>query len=69
MSAQRPVHSLRGALEAERIKLVEKMAATGTPAPDIIQQLAIIQTALTAVREEIEEHSVRSGGGGERELA
>jgi hypothetical protein len=65
---QHPVHSLLSTLEAERLKLVKKLA-TGTQAADTVQQLATVQTALTAVREEIEEHSVRVGGGGERGLA
>jgi hypothetical protein len=68
MSAQYPVHSLRSTLEAERLKLVKKLA-TDVQAADTVQQLAIVQTALTAVREEIEEHSVQVGGGGERALA
>ena len=68
MSAQYPVYSLRSTLEAERLKLVKKLA-TGTQTADAVQQLATVQTALTAVREEIEEHSVRVGGGGERGLA
>jgi hypothetical protein len=65
---QYPVHSLRSTLEAERLKLVKRLA-TGTPAADTVQQLAMVQTALTAVREEIEEHNVRVGGGGEKGLA
>ena len=60
--------SLRSTLEAERLKLVKRLE-TGTQAADTVQQLAIIQTALIAVREEIEEHSVRVGGGGETGLA
>jgi len=68
MSAQYPVHSLRSTLEAERLKLVKKLA-TDIQAADIVQQIAIVQTALAAVREEIEEHSVRVGGGSEKGLA
>ena len=67
MSEQYPVHALLSALEAERLKLVKKLA-TGTQATDTVQQLATVQTALTAVREEIDEHSVRVGGGGEKGL-
>lgn len=68
MSAQHPVHSLRNALEDERLKLVEELAAKGLEATDIIKQLALVQAALTAVRDEIEEHSMHLGGGGEKEL-
>ena len=67
MPAQYPVHSLRSTLEAERLNLVKRLA-TGTRAADTVQQLAVIQTALTAVREELEKHSVQVGGGSETGL-
>ena len=64
MSAYHPVHSLCSTLEAERLRLVRKLAAGGHSA-DTVQELATVQTALTAVREEIASHSVRLGGGSE----
>lgn len=69
MSSQSPVHAVRAALESERLQLVEKLAADGIQAGDTLHRLAILQMALTAVREEIEKHGVQIGGGGEKELA
>jgi hypothetical protein len=36
--------------------------------PDTLQKIALIQSALTAVREEIKNHEVKVGGGGELPL-
>ena len=63
MSAPHPVHALRTKLEAERLKLIEKLAADGTPSDEALRGLANLQTALTAVREEMEMHAVKLGWG------
>jgi hypothetical protein len=64
MTTTHPVHTLRAALEAERLKAVESLAASaGTAPPDALRQLATLQMALMAVREEIETHSIRLGWG------
>lgn len=48
-----------------RLQLVEELAAKGGPLPpDTLQKIALIQSALTAVREEIKNHEVKVGGGG-----
>jgi hypothetical protein len=57
-----PVLALCTALEAQRLKAVETLAAqTSALAPESLQELATLQAALTAVREEIEAHSIRLG--------
>jgi hypothetical protein len=59
-----PVHALCTALEVQRLKAVESLAAqTGPLSHESLQQLATLQAALTAVREEIEDHSIRLGWG------
>ncbi|MGC1689755.1 MAG: hypothetical protein WA756_07440 [Pseudolabrys sp.] len=65
MPAPHPVHTLRAKLEAERLKLVEQLAADGALSNEAIRKLADLQSALTAVSEEIETHGVRLGWGGE----
>jgi hypothetical protein len=64
MTTPHPVHALRTALEGERLKAVETLAAQGgSVSPDALRQLATLQMALMAVREEIETHSIRLGWG------
>jgi hypothetical protein len=65
-----PVHGLCAALEAQRLQAVETLAAqTGAPRPESLQELATLQAALTAVREEIEAHSIRLGWGEDPQTA
>ena len=68
MSAPHPVHALLANLEAERLNLVKKLAADGTLSHEAIRELANLQAALVAVREEIERHGPKLGWGGEAEL-
>jgi len=57
-----PVHALRANLEAARLKAVEALAAAkGAFSTDALRELATLQAALTAVREEIATHGVRLG--------
>lgn len=63
MPEQHPVHVLRTILEAARLKAIEGLAAS--PDPLTIQglrELATIQAALSAVREETQAHGVGWGG-------
>jgi hypothetical protein len=67
--AQLPIHDLYSYLETSRLQSVQELAATGSaPSAAALQRLANLQTALTAVREEIEAHSVKVGGGAETPL-
>jgi hypothetical protein len=69
MTTLHPVHALKANLEAARLQVIETLAANaGAPAPDALRELAVIQTALSAVREEIEKHSARLGWGATEEL-
>jgi len=68
MSAPHPVHALLAKLEAERLRLVKKLAADGTLSNEAVGELANLQAALTAVREEIDAHGSRVGWGGETGL-
>ena len=64
-----PVHDLLAHLEAARLKAIEELAAkNSTPPADALQGLAILQTALSAVREEIKAHEVKLLGGAETPL-
>ena len=66
---QHPVHALRANLEAARLKAVEALAAKENAIPpDALRELATLQAALTAVREEIEAHSAKLGWGSTAEL-
>jgi hypothetical protein len=63
------IHTLRDALEAARLQSVEELATKGGSLPtDLLQRIALLQSALVAVREEIEAHTVRIGGGSEQPL-
>ena len=68
MSAPHPVHALLAKLEAERFKLVKKLAVDGTLSNEAVRELANLQAALAAVREEIEVHGSKVGWGGETGL-
>jgi hypothetical protein len=64
-----PIHTLRANLETARLKAIETLAATeGKFSPDALRELAILQAALNAVREEIQAHGERLGWGGQDEL-
>ena len=64
-----PIHDLRAYLETARLKAIEELAAKdGAPPADALQGIAILQAALGAVREEIEAHEVKFGGGAEEPL-
>jgi len=68
MSAPHPIHALLAKLEAQRLKLVKKFAADGTLSNEALRELATLQAALTAVREEIEAHGPKVGWSDETEL-
>jgi hypothetical protein len=69
MAKNHPIHTLRQNLEAARLKAVEALAAAGgTFSPDALRELATLQMALTAVREEIVTHGAKLGWGSEDEL-
>lgn len=64
-----PVHALRANLETARLTAVETLAAKATAIlPDDLKELAALQAALTAVREEIESHGGKLGWGPTPEL-
>jgi hypothetical protein len=70
MTDSQPIHTLQARLEDARLEAIQRMSAmedTGTV--DALHELATIQTALMAVREEIEAHRVKLGGGSEQGLA
>jgi hypothetical protein len=62
MSTAHHLHTLRTNLENERRKLIEILAAGGTPSAEGLKELTALQSALTAVREEIEACGVGWGG-------
>ncbi|MGO4677977.1 hypothetical protein AB4Z40_34440 [Bosea sp. 2YAB26] len=69
MTKLHPVHDLQANLEAARLKFIETLAGkVSPPTPDALRELAAIHMALSAVREEIELHSVRLGWGDKDEL-
>ena len=64
-----PVHTLRANLETERLKAVETLATKENAiVHDDLKELATLQAALTAVREEIESHGGKLGWGSTPEL-
>jgi hypothetical protein len=64
-----PIHDLGAHLEAARLKAIEELAAKDGALPqEALQGIAILQSVLTAVREEIEAHEVKICGGAERPL-
>ena len=68
MSAPHPVHALLAKLETERFKVVKKLAVDGTLSNEAVRELANLQAAIAAVREEIEVHDPKVGWGGETGL-
>lgn len=67
--SQHPIHALRANLETARLKAVETLAAKESAiSPEALRDLATLQAALTAVREEIETHGGRLGWGPTPEL-
>ncbi len=64
MDNNHPVQALRAKLEDQRLSAIQTLASTDTADnPNALNELACLQLALTAVREEIEAHSVRFGWG------
>jgi len=69
LSNPHPVQTLQENLQAARLTAIEALAATdGAYSIDALRELAALQTALTAVREEIEAHAGRLGWGSGTEL-
>jgi hypothetical protein len=69
MSTRTPIHELRAKLEAARLQAIEELASKkGTPSIDDLRGLAVLQTALEAVEDEISAHEVKVGGGAETPL-
>jgi hypothetical protein len=63
MAEQHPVQAFRAALETARLDLIERLAKLPSPLTESdLQLLATIQTALSAVREEIQAHGIGWGG-------
>jgi hypothetical protein len=70
MTEVHPVHALEGKLQAARLEVIEALASTGaTLSSDKLRDLATIQAALTAVREEIKAHGAKLGWGSGAPLA
>jgi hypothetical protein len=64
MTKPHPVQTLEASLETARLKAIEELASTGVAiSPDALRDLAAIQAALTAVREEIRAHGEKLGWG------
>jgi hypothetical protein len=64
-----PVHVLKETLDRKRLDLIEVLAEGGKePSTEALTQLATVQTALTAVREAIENHGPKLGWGPSEEL-
>jgi hypothetical protein len=69
MVATHPLLALQSDLEAARHRAIDALAAVGE-GPDLadLQELATLQTALTAVREEIAAHSPKVGWAADGDL-
>jgi hypothetical protein len=64
-----PIHALRERPERARLQTIEELAGKGGPLPsDALQKIALLHSALSAVRDEIEAHEVKIGGGAEQPL-
>jgi hypothetical protein len=63
-----PVHALRARLEDQRLDAVQRLAAGAVSNSGALTELAYIQLALTAVREEIDVHAVKLGWGSKETL-
>lgn len=58
------LRQLRKNLETERLHAIEELASEGKElSTDRLQRIAVLQTALAAVCEELSAHSVQLGGG------
>lgn len=69
MKPHHSVYVLREKLEDARLKAVEKLAAKiDTLSVESLQELSTLHLALTAVRQEINEHGARAGWGSEPAL-
>ena len=63
------VHALRARLEDQRLSAVQTLASSDAALnSDALTELVYLQLALTAVREEIEAHSVKLGWGSGEDL-
>jgi hypothetical protein len=69
MMTSHPIRNLASNLEEKRLQLIEKLASDTPMSADAMKELATVQTALTAVREAIDEHGPRMGWGSDQELA
>jgi hypothetical protein len=72
MSKRMPIHALKDTLEQARFQAIQVLAPAGGTIPvlsdEALRRVALIQSALVAVREEIAEHEVKVGGGAEQPL-
>lgn len=69
MTNSSPVHDLRKRLETARLSAIEELAAKGGPLPtDALEKIAVLHSALSAVRDEIKIYEVKIGGGSELPL-
>ena len=69
MTEHHPIHTLKANLEAARLKAVERLAASDAALfPHTLGELAVIQAALTAVREEIAAHATQVAWASPKEL-
>jgi hypothetical protein len=65
MTKPHPAPTLEKNLETARLKAIEELASKGGAlSPESVRDLAAIQAALTAVRQEIDDHGVKLGWGG-----
>jgi hypothetical protein len=64
MSEPHPIHALKSQLEAARLQALEALAANKSAVtPADLKDVAVIQAALVAVREEIEAQGGKLGWG------
>jgi hypothetical protein len=64
MSQPHPIHALKSHLEAARLKALEVLAANESAvSPADLKDVAVIQAALVAVREELESQGGKLGWG------
>jgi hypothetical protein len=67
MAKKAPIYELRSNLENARLQAIEDLASEGGGlSVDGLQKLALLQTALKGVDEEIKAHQPKLGGGAER---
>jgi hypothetical protein len=72
MNTRSPIHNLQQKLEAARLEAIEELTKSGSPndlpSADGLRQVALLHTALMAVREAIASHEPSVGSGGEQPL-